>query len=262
MKIKLSPDVVNTATVYSLLDQRMVPHGKPVYLVVNDLVQRGLPRSEGQSEFEALLAFTREHFGVWSQEPAERSGSAQSILAVEHLKLLDEIATCQGPAVATALEGRLQRSLQDMFARGFGIKAQPIQASKRSMIPLEEVKPVNAYSALSQRMAAQGIQIHEHIREVVNQMRDQFARRTEPMSDVGYIRTAQAIAGNWPEPPKEQENQFQTVLRDFLTGVSKARGPGQAVVISTSLQETFARAVRRNVNELGLENHLKSPVLS
>ena len=237
--------------VYSRLDRRLVRHGKPLYLVIKGFAEETQPTPTDAIE---LMARVNEVFGSWSAEASQRF-QPQTILAVEHLALIDEIARDQGVEVARITEVRLQQMVANQFSRymGLGLKAP----DKDQLIPLAEVKPVNAYAALAQRTALLGFQPHEAIRERVLAQREHFMRLTHPTSEVGYLRLAKQVAGPWPAT-SEKDDKLQRVMSEFLDGVSKMNSPGQAVVVQSALENSFARTIRKGVREFGLERHLNT----
>jgi hypothetical protein len=117
------------------------------------------------------------------------------------------------------------------------------------------VKPVNAYSAFAQRTALIGIQPHEWVKRWVESQRDVF--RNKP-TDGGYLRLAQRLSGAWPAEPG-QGDAFQKALATFLDGIASSTNHSHAVVVQSSLLDTFARAIRRQAQDLGLDRPAVPP---
>jgi len=237
--------------VYSRLDQRLARHGKPLYLVVKGYAEETRPVPIDSIE---LMARVNEVFGIWSANATQRF-QPQTILAVEHLALMDEIAQEQGIEFATVAETRLQQVVANQFSRYMGLTLKA--PDKDKLIPLAEVRPVNAYTALAQRTALMGFQPHEALRQWVLARREHFMRLMHPTSEVGYLRLAKQAAGPWPATPT-QDDQLQRVVSEFLDGISKLNSPGQAVVVQSALENSFARTIRKTVSEFGLERHLNT----
>jgi hypothetical protein len=123
------------------------------------------------------------------------------------------------------------------------------------LICLSDVKPVNAYSAFAQRTALIGIQPHEWVKRWVESQRDTF--RNKP-SDAGYLRLAQRLSGSWPIEPGKGD-AFQRALATFLDGIASSTNHSHAVVVQSSLLDTFARAIRRQARDLGLDRPAAPP---
>lgn len=237
--------------VYSRLDQRLVRHGKPLYQVIKAFAEETDPAPSNPIE---LLARVNEVFGAWSADAAHRI-QPQTILAVEHLALMDEIACEQGVDVATVTEVRLQQVVANQFSRYMGLDLKAPDQNR--LIPLPAVKSVNAYTALAQRTALIGFQPHEAIRDWVLAKREHFMRLAQPTSEVGYLRLAKQMAGPWPATP-ETDDKLQRVMSELLDGISKVNSPGQAVVVQSALESAFARTIRKVVKEFGFERHLNA----
>lgn len=237
--------------VYSRLDQRLARHGKPLYLMIKAYAEETQPAPADSIE---LMARVNEVFGTWSANATQRY-QPQTILAVEHLALMDEIAQEQGVEVATVTDVRLQQMIANQFSRYMGLSLKVPDMER--LIPLTDVKPVSAYTALAQRTALMGFQPHEAIREWVLAQREHFLRTTHPTSEVGYLRLAKQVAGPWPATPVT-DDKLQRVVSDFLDGISKVNSPGQAVVVQSALENSFARTIRKVVREFGLERHLNT----
>lgn len=196
---------------------------------------------------EELLEQVTSVFGKWSAEPAQRV-MPDTALAQEHLRLLDDIAKIQGTEAASRLESTLVRIVSNQFARNAECPVRLPDENK--LISLSEVKPANAYSALAQRTALLGVQPHERVKDWVESNRESFQHK--PISDVGYLRMAQKFCGAWPaESPVA--DPFQKCVATFLDGVALGTSRSHAVVVQSSLVDTFARAIRRHARELGLD---------
>ncbi len=196
---------------------------------------------------EELLEQVTAVFGKWSAEPAQRV-MPDTALAQEHLRLLDDICKIQGTEAASRLESTLVRIVSNQFARN---AACPVRLpDENRLIPLSEVKPANAYSALAQRAALLGMQPHERAKDWVESNRESFQHK--PVSDVGYLRMAQKFCGAWPAESNNLD-PFQKCMASFLDGVALGTNRSHTVVVQSSLLDTFARAIRRHVRELGLD---------
>jgi hypothetical protein len=230
--------------VYNLLDQRLAQQGVVLHQLLKDYagaipVQ---PTSPGE-----LLEQVTSVFGKWSTDSAQRV-IPDTALAQEHLRLLDDICKIQGAEAAGRLESTLVRVVANQFARNLG---SPLRLpDENKLIPLSEVKPANAYSALAQRTALLGMQPHERMKEWVQSNRDAFQHKG--ISDVGYLRQAQKFCGAWPAE-SALTDPFQKCVAAFLDGVALATNRSHAVVVQSSLVDTFARGIRRQVRELGLD---------
>jgi hypothetical protein len=141
----------------------------------------------------------------------------------------------------------------NQFARNMGSALRIPDESK--LICLSDVKPVNAYSAFAQRTALIGIQPHEWVKRWVESQRDTF--RNKP-SDAGYLRLAQRLSGSWPIEPGKGD-AFQRALATFLDGIASSTNHSHAVVVQSSLLDTFARAIRHQARDLGLDRPAGPP---
>lgn len=230
--------------IYNLLDQRLSQQGVVLHQLMKDYaaaapIQPTVP--------EELLEQVTSVFGKWSPDPTQRV-MPETPLAQEHLRLLDDICKIQGGEAASRLESILVRVVANQFARNLG---SPLRLpDENKLIPLSEVKPANAYSALAQRTALLGMQPHDRVKEWVASNRESFQHK--PTSDVGYLRMAQKFCGAWPAESNNLD-PFQKCMAAFLDGVALGTNRGHAVVVQSSLVDTFARAIRRQVRELGLD---------
>jgi hypothetical protein len=230
--------------VYNLLDQRLAQQGVALHQLLKDYAA-AVPTQPGSPE--ELLEQVTSVFGKWSAEAPQRV-MPDTALAQEHLRLLDDICKIQGPEAARRLESTLVRVVSNQFARNAGCPVRLPDENK--LIPLSEVKPANAYSALAQRAALLGMQPHERAKDWVESNRESFQHK--PVSDVGYLRMAQKFCGAWPAESNNLE-PFQKCLASFLDGVALGTNRSHAVVVQSSLVDTFARAIRRHAHELGLD---------
>jgi hypothetical protein len=230
--------------VYNLLDQRLSRQGVVLHQLMKDYAA-AVPAQPASPE--ELLEQVTSVFGKWSADPAHRA-TPDTALAQEHLRLLDEICNIQGPEPAARLESTLIRVITNQFARNLG---SPLRLpDENKLIPLSEVKPANAYSALAQRTALLGMQPHDRVKEWVQSNRESFQHK--PISDVGFLRMAQKFCGTWPAEATHAD-PFHKCMAAFLDGVALATSRSHAVVVQSSLVDTFARAIRRQVRDLGLE---------
>ena len=240
--------------IYNLLDQRLSKQGVVLYQLLKDYAA-ALPAQPTSPE--ELLEQMTSVFGKWSTNPALRV-VPETPLAEEHLRLMDDICQVQGPEAAARLESTLVRVITNQFARSLG---SPLRLpDENKLIPLTEVKPANAYSALAQRVALLGLQPHERVKEWVQSNRESFQHK--PTSDVGYLRLAQKFCGAWPAE-SDQTDPFQKCVATFLDGVALATNRNHTVVVQSSLVDTFARSIRRQVRELGLDRPaMPAPAIS
>lgn len=173
--------------IYNLLDQRLSKQGVVLHQLMKDYAA-AVPTQPTSPE--ELLEQMTSVFGKWSADPAQRV-VPETPLAEEHLRLMDEICQVQGPEAAARLESTLLRVITNQFARSLG---SPLRLpDENKLIPLLEVKPANAYSALAQRAALLGMQPHERVKEWVQSNRESFQHK--PTSEVGYLRQAQRFCG-------------------------------------------------------------------
>ena len=239
-----NPTAPQSPHVYNLLDQRLAQQGVVLHQVLKDYAA-AVPMQPTSPE--ELLEQVTSVFGKWSAEPLQRV-MPDTALAQEHLRLLDDICKIQGAEAAGRLESTLVRIISNQFARNAGC---PLRLpDENRLIPLSEVKPANAYSALAQRTSSLGMQPHERVKEWVESNRELFQHK--PVSDVGYLRLAQKFCGAWPAESKDLD-AFQKCTASFLDGVALGTNRSHAVVVQSSLMDTFARAIRRHVRELGLD---------
>lgn len=233
-----------TPHVYNLLDQRLAQQGVVLHQLLKDYAAASPMQPTSPEE---LLEQVTSVFGKWSPDPAQRV-MPDTALAQEHLRLLDDICKIQGAETAGRMESTLVRVVANQFARNAG---SPLRLpDDNNLIPLSEVKPANAYSALAQRTALLGVQPHERLKEWVQSNRDAFQHKA--ISDVGYLRMAQKFCGGWPTESTITD-PFQKCVAAFLDGVALAANRSHAVVVQSSLVDTFARGIRRQVRELGLD---------
>jgi hypothetical protein len=240
--------------IYNLLDQRLSQQGVLLHQLVKDYAA-AVPAQPTSSE--ELLEQLTSVFGKWSPDPAQRV-LPETPLAEEHLKLMDDICKIQGPEAAARVESTLVRVITNQFARNLG---SPLRLpDENKLIPLSDVKPVNAYSALAQRTALLGMQPHERVKEWVQSRRDLFHHK--PPRDVGYLRLAQQLCGAWPAE-SDKGDPFQKCMASFLDGIALSTSQSHAVVVQSSLVDTFARAIRRQVRDLGLDRPaVSAPAIS
>ncbi|MBK7091849.1 MAG: hypothetical protein IPH59_09020 [bacterium] len=239
--------------IYNLLDQRLSKQGVVLYQLMTDYAA-AVPTQPTSPE--ELLEQMTSVFGKWSTNPALRV-VPETPLAEEHLRLMDDICQVQGPEAAARLESTLVRVITNQFARSLG---SPLRLpDENKLIPLTEVKPANAYSALAQRAALLGLQPHERVKEWVQSNRESFQHK--PTSEVGYLRQAQKFCGAWPAE-SDQTDPFRNVAT-FLDGVALATNQSHAVLVQSSLVDTFARAIRRQTRDLGLDRPaMPAPAIS
>jgi hypothetical protein len=230
--------------IYNLLDQRLSQQGVVLHQLMKDYAV-AVPSQPVSTE--ELLEQVTSVFGKWSADPAQRV-MTDTPLAQEHLRLLDDICKIQGPEATGRLESTLVRVVVNQFARNLGCPLRLPDENK--LIPLSEVKPANAYSALAQRTALLGMQPHDRVKEWVQSNRESFGHK--PISDVGYLRLAQKFCGAWPAEPNNGD-PFQKCMAAFLDGVALATSRSHAVVVQSSLVDTFARGIRRQARDLGLD---------
>ncbi len=240
--------------IYNLLDQRLSKQGVVLHQLMKDYAA-AVPTQPTSPE--ELLEQMTSVFGKWSADPAQRV-MPETPLAEEHLRLMDDICQVQGPETAARLESTLFRVITNQFARSLG---SPLRLpDENKLIPLTEVKPANAYSALAQRAALLGMQPHERVKEWVQSNRESFQHK--PTSEVGYLRQAQKFCGAWPAR-SDQTDPFQKCVAAFLNGIALSTSQSHAVVVQSSLVDTFARAIRRQTRDLGLDRPaMPAPAIS
>ncbi len=79
--------------VYELLNRRVVPHGKQLYVLLHEAIDASTPSPQTVSELvNAVAAF----LGRWSPEAADRI-IVDTVLAKEHLSLMDSLVPAWGP---------------------------------------------------------------------------------------------------------------------------------------------------------------------
>ena len=243
-----APDRDVSPHVYNLLDQRLAQQGAPLHQLIRTYAAAVPAQPASPEELLNQLAAV---LGKWAADPAQRV-KPETVLAEEHLRLMDDISKIQGPEGASRLEATLVRVVANQFARNMGSALRIPDESK--LICLSDVKPGNAYSAFAQRTALIGIQPHDWVKRWVESQRDLF--RNKP-SDAGYLRLAQRLSGAWPlEPGKDA---FQRALGSFLDGIAASTNQSHAVVVQSSLLETFARAIRHQARDLGLDRPAVPP---
>ena len=99
--------------IYNRLDQRVARHGKPLFRLIRELTDsiQGMPAST--QELEAAVVNS---LGRWSSDATQRF-QPQTVLAVEHLGLLDELAQSDGEDMANQLEAQLVHTVVKLVAR-------------------------------------------------------------------------------------------------------------------------------------------------
>jgi len=230
--------------IYNLLDHRLSQQGVVLHQLMKDYAAAVPSQPTAPEE---LVEQVTSVFGKWSADPAQRV-MPDTPLAQEHLRLLDDICKIQGADSAARLESTLVRVVANQFARNLGCPLRLPDENK--LIPLFEVKPANAYSALAQRTALLGMQPHDRVKEWVASNREAFQHK--PTSDVGYLRMAQKFCGTWPADSNTGD-PFQKSMAAFLDGVALSTNRSHAVVVQSSLVDTFARSIRRQARDLGLD---------
>lgn len=255
--MKLSNPAMNgnsSPHVYNLLDQRLAQQGTPLHQIIRTYAA-AVPAPPTSPE--ELLDQVTAVLGKWTADPAQYV-KPETPLAEAHLQLMDEISKIQGPEGAARLEATLVRVVANQFARTMGSELRIPDESK--LICLSDVKPANAYSAFAQRTALIGIQPHEWVRRWVESQRELF--RAKAPTDAGYLRLAQRLSGPWPAEPGKGD-PFQKTLATFLDGIASSTSHSHAVVVQSSLLDTFARGIRRDVRDLGLDRPTApSPAMS
>ena len=240
--------------IYNLLDQRLAQQGTPLHQIIRTYAAT-IPAQPTSPE--ELLNQVTAVLGKWAPDPAQRV-KPETPLAEAHLQLMDDIGKIQGSEGAVRLEATLVRVVANHFARSMGSELRIPDESR--LVSLSDVKPANAYSAFAQRMALIGIQPHEWVRRWVESQREVF--RAKAPTDAGYLRLAQRLSGPWPAEPGKGDT-FQKALATFLDGIASSTSRSHAVVVQSSLLDTFARAIRRDVRDLGLDRPIApSPALS
>ena len=242
--------VSNRPNIYNLLNQRLVQHGKPFFILVAEAADTMKADPGSMAE---LTAFAVSFFGRWSPDPSRRV-QPQSILAVEHMRLMDDISASEGEDFAVELEERAILQVCELVVRR---KKMDIMVWRGLVTPIAEVTSSNAWAVLNQWTMLAGFPIHGEIEAWVASNKETFLRKTTPASDVGYLQLSQQFAGTCATLPGQQ-TRFQKVFAEFMAAVTSARGQGRAVVIQSSLCATFARSIRRHVKDMGLEAHLQA----
>ena len=235
--------IPNRPNIYNLLNQRLVQHGKPFFILVAEAADTMKADPGAMAE---LTAFAVSFFGRWSPDPSRRV-QPQSILAVEHMRLMDDISASEGEDFAVELEEKAILQVCELVVRR---KKMDIMVWRGLVTPIAEVTSSNAWAVLNQP-------IHGEIEAWVASNKETFLRKTTPASDVGYLQLSQQFAGTGATLPGQQ-TRFQKVFAEFMAAVTSARGQGRAVVIQSSLCATFARSIRRHVKDMGLEAHLQA----
>jgi hypothetical protein len=232
--------VSNRPNIYNLLNQRLVQHGKPFFILVAEAADTMKADPGSMAE---LTAFAVSFFGRWSPDPSRRV-QPQSILAVEHMRLMDDISASEGEDFAVELEERALLQVCELVVRR---KKMDIMVWRGSVTPIAEVASSNAWA----------VPIHGEIEAWVASNKETFLRKTTPASDVGYLQLSQQFAGTGATLPGQQ-TRFQKVFAEFMAAITSARGQGRAVVIQSSLCTTFARSIRKHVKDMGLEAQLQA----
>lgn len=230
--------------IYNQLDQRLSRQGVQLHQLIKDYAA-ALPVPP--SSLEELQEQVTSVLGKWSADPAMRV-LPETPLAQAHLQLMDDLCAERGNSPTTRLETDLVRVIANQFARNLG---SPLRLpDENRLIPFTEVRPANAYSALTQRAALEGVSPHECVKEWVQS--NQVVIRRQPISEFGYLRLAQKLCGAWPEKD-EPRSAFQKSMSAFLDGVALATSRNHAITVQSSLTDVFARAIRRQVRNMGLD---------
>jgi len=237
------------ANIYSLLDQRVVQHGKPLYLLIKSVSEQISASVTTTFELEEQVASL---FGRWSPD-ADKLITNQSILALEHIRLLNDIAAEDGPDLAIQLENHLFSTVVRLMAK---YKELGLVVWRGIVTPASEINTNNAYAALNQRTLLSGFLLHDEIKAWVQSKKADFEARTEPVTDMGYLTLARQFMGNGQDGANAQPNRFQKIFTEFMNDILVNTDQGRAVVIQSALSSTFARAIRRYVRELKLEANL------
>jgi hypothetical protein len=231
--------------IYNLLNQRVVQHGKPLFILIEQAADTMKAAPSSTSE---LRAFVMGFFGRWSLDPTQ-CFQPQSVLAMEHLRLMDEISVSEGQDLAVELEEKVFLMVCDLVVRR---KKLDIMVWHGKVAPIAEVTPANAWSVLNQLTMLASFPLHDEIEAWVSSKGEEFLKKETPISDVGYLQLSQQFAGTCATLPGQQ-TRFQKIFADFLAQVTTASGQGRAVVIQSALCSSFARSIRRYVKDLGLE---------
>jgi hypothetical protein len=231
---------LNKPSIYQLLDQRVAPHGKSLHML---LMLAADAIKITPSSIPELDSAVKGFLGSWSPDPSPRC-QPQSILAMEHLRLMNDRSATEGVDVAIAEEMELQHMVKSFVAkyRHFGLLVWT-----GAVTPAADVDTENAWAALNQRMMLEGIQLHEAVQTwVVSRARILLAT---PPADTYYMQLAQQLTGTWPSS-QDRNDRFHAVFAGFLDAISSAKGQGAAVVIQTHLCHSFSRSIRKNLKLL------------
>lgn len=248
----MSNELPKKLPMFNRLDQRVVPHGKPLYLLLQK-VALDLPKSPTTiTELDELVAV---EFGRWSPPNSATSrNQPQNVLAMEHFRLIDEIFDAEGEDAAKAQSLELLDTVLKLVAK---YKELDLVVWRGEITPVGQIVPASAYKALNERCMAAGFQVHDEIKAWTLGQQPAFAQRTNPTQDVGYMQLAQQFSRS----QLPQKTRFQSLFDKFIGDISVASGESHAVVIQSVLANSFARAIRRYVKELNLEGHLSTPEL-
>jgi hypothetical protein len=134
--------VSNRPNIYNLLNQRLVQHGKPFFILVAEAADTMKADLGSMAE---LTAFAVSFFGRWSPDPSRRV-QPQSILAVEHMRLMDDISASEGEDFAVELEERAILQVCELVVRR---KKMDIMVWRGSVTPIAEVASSNAWAVLN-----------------------------------------------------------------------------------------------------------------
>jgi hypothetical protein len=243
------------ANIYTLLDQRLVPYGKPLHVLIRlaaETLMKTVPTSISE-----LRTFVCSFLGRWHTDPAQRVAH-QTILCMEHLRLLDEIAAADGEQPALDAEEYLHRlvSKQINTYRELGIHVW-----NGVLTQAAEVTTANAWSALNERCLSAGFPLHEELKAWVLARKDSFVKQVAPTNVVGYLMLAKQFSGTWPLPqvaPAEKPTRLQQAFVAFMDEIAAGKGQNQAVAVQSALCDSFSRSIKKHVREQGFDAHLSA----
>lgn len=231
-QVQLEPSVVQPH-IYSLLDQRVVPHGKPLFALIISLIEGQTENPKYRQELDALVTSI---LGVWSADP-DRCVYPQNVLAMEHFRLMNDRLPMYGEAFVLEQEAQLARCVAGIIARQ---KGWPIKIWDGQLLPITSVTPATAYNALNQRTLQAGFLIHDDLLAWLEPKRTEIAslKRNElwPMQLAQRFTRASTT---------EVPTRFQTIFAKFVQEIEQACGQSAAVVIQAAIIGSFAKSIRK-----------------
>ncbi len=219
--------------VYELFNRRVVPHGKQLYVLLHESIDASTASPQSVSDLvNAVAAF----LGRWAPEAADRV-VVDSVLAKEHLSLMDSLVAVWGADMVLDLETAFLRSIAKVFAGRHKLSIFVWDGKPRT---INGINAANAYALLDERAMLEGYHVHEELQRWVQ---DQAATLTQ-RAELDFGQMAREFAGAGMDVPSP--SRFQSLFESFSEEVERVLGHDQMVMIQQKLCLSFRISIQRN----------------